>query len=73
MADAAPLTKPAFCAARLLFAGERALADGFALIGFETWPDADEEQLEELLKQLLRERESALDSITGWPRATARC
>ena len=45
--------------ARMVFAGERALADGFALIGFETLPDADPDQLEALLATLIRNRDSA--------------
>lgn len=46
--------------ARLLFLGERALAQGFALIGFETWPDATVAQLDEVLEELRNERRGAL-------------
>ena len=45
---------------RLIAMGGAALMQGFALIGFETWPDADEEDLERVLTDLLRERERAL-------------
>jgi len=44
---------------RLHFLGDRALAEGFALIGFETSPDAGAAQLDKLLGDLLRERENA--------------
>jgi vacuolar-type H+-ATPase subunit F/Vma7 len=46
--------------ARLLFLGEQALAQGFALIGFETWPDATPEQLDTVLEELRNERRGAL-------------
>ena len=59
MADSRNPANDGFGGSRLLFAGERALADGFALIGFETLPDADPEALDALLTELLRERESA--------------
>ena len=45
---------------RLVMMGDSALCAGFALIGFETWPDASEAQLEQLLEELERERQSAL-------------
>ena len=50
--------------ARMVFAGERALADGFALIGYltnrgTTIPVADPDQLEALLATLIRNRDSA--------------
>ena len=35
--------------ARLIAMGDEALVQGFALIGFETWPDADARELDELL------------------------
>jgi vacuolar-type H+-ATPase subunit F/Vma7 len=44
---------------RLLFMGEAALTEGFRLIGFETFPDATEEQLEGVLTDLLSSRERA--------------
>jgi len=45
--------------ARLLFLGEQALAQGFALIGFETWPDASVAQLDEVLNSLRHEPRGA--------------
>ncbi len=45
---------------RLIAMGSAALTAGFALIGFETWPDATEEELEQLLDSLLAKRERAL-------------
>lgn len=44
---------------RMVFAGAAALAEGFALIGFETLADADSAALDELLTELLRKRQSA--------------
>jgi vacuolar-type H+-ATPase subunit F/Vma7 len=44
---------------RLHFLGHSALAEGFALIGFDTTPDASAAQLDKLLGDLLRERENA--------------
>jgi vacuolar-type H+-ATPase subunit F/Vma7 len=44
---------------QLHFLGDRALAEGFALIGFEVKPDATPGQLDKLLQELLRERENA--------------
>lgn len=46
--------------ARLIAMGSAPLMQGFALIGFETWPDADEATLEQVLTGLLRERQRAL-------------
>jgi vacuolar-type H+-ATPase subunit F/Vma7 len=40
--------------------GSAALTDGFALLGFETYPDADAEQLNRLLNELLQQRVRAL-------------
>lgn len=45
---------------RLIAMGGRALMEGFALIGFETWPEATEEDLDKLLGDLERGREEAL-------------
>ena len=45
---------------RLIMMGSAALTTGFSLIGFETWPDANYEQLEELLTELQRKGETAL-------------
>ncbi|MEN8176424.1 MAG: V-type ATP synthase subunit F [Pseudomonadota bacterium] len=47
-------------AARLIAMGGSALMQGFSLIGFETWPDADEDTLDRVLGELLREHERAL-------------
>ncbi len=44
---------------RLLFMGEAALAEGFRLIGFETFPDASEQDLERVLADLLHSRARA--------------
>ena len=46
--------------ARLIAMGDEALVQGFALIGFETWPDADARELDELLGELMERREQAL-------------
>ncbi|MES9993896.1 MAG: V-type ATP synthase subunit F [Candidatus Thiodiazotropha sp.] len=45
---------------RNIFVGSNALTDGFRLIGFETVTDPDAATLDELLSQLLQERERAL-------------
>ena len=44
---------------RMLFFGERALAEGFSLIGFETWPDASTQQLDQILQELWQTHTSA--------------
>ena len=44
---------------RMLFLGEDRLADGFRLIGFETYPNPDPEQIERCLRELIRHREKA--------------
>ncbi|MEY6433555.1 V-type ATP synthase subunit F [Thioalkalicoccus limnaeus] len=44
---------------RLLFFGEDSLADGFRLIGFETYPDPIPADLERVFRDLLRARENA--------------
>jgi len=46
--------------ARLVAMGSAALMQGFDLIGFETWPDADQETLEIVLEEMLRQRQRAL-------------
>lgn len=46
--------------ARLIAMGDEALMQGFALIGFETWPDAGEQELDALLGELISGREQAL-------------
>lgn len=45
---------------RLIAMGSPALADGFSLIGFETYPGADADALEQLLGQLLASQQRAL-------------
>ena len=40
--------------------GGRPLMEGFALLGFETWPDADTEDMKKLLLELLTSRQKAL-------------
>jgi vacuolar-type H+-ATPase subunit F/Vma7 len=45
---------------RKIFVGSHALTDGFRLIGFETLTDPDSGKMDELLTQLLQERERAL-------------
>jgi len=45
---------------RLIAMGERPLMEGFSLLGFETFPDADEHKLQQLLIQLIDSRQAAL-------------
>ena len=45
---------------RLIMMGSAALTAGFSLIGFETWPDATAEQLEQLLIELQQQGDTAL-------------
>lgn len=45
---------------RMLALGSAALTDGFALIGFETYPDADTELLNNVLEDLVQQRVRAL-------------
>lgn len=45
---------------RLIMMGDAALCAGFDLIGFETWPDATEEELEEVLASLRENGEAAM-------------
>lgn len=45
---------------RMIVLGSAALAEGFGLIGVETYPDATPEVLEELLAGLFRRQEKAL-------------
>ena len=49
-----------FGQARLIAMGDEALMQGFALIGFETWPAASEQDLDRLLGELLDRNEQAL-------------
>ncbi|MCK5524220.1 MAG: V-type ATP synthase subunit F [Thiomargarita sp.] len=56
---------------KLIFMGSNALADGFALLGFETFPDATTENVESVLSELLQNKENALvfleDKLTRQP------
>jgi vacuolar-type H+-ATPase subunit F/Vma7 len=45
---------------RMIVMGDPSLTDGFALVGFETFPNATEGDLEALLNELVRRQESAL-------------
>ena len=45
---------------RLIAMGSSALMEGFALIGFETWPEAGAGDVERVLTDLLRHRHRAL-------------
>ncbi|MBI2312122.1 MAG: V-type ATP synthase subunit F [Betaproteobacteria bacterium] len=45
---------------RLIAMGSAPLMQGFGLIGVETWPDATEEQVEQVLAALVRKGEKAL-------------
>jgi vacuolar-type H+-ATPase subunit F/Vma7 len=44
---------------RMLFLGEETLADGFRLIGFETHANPAPEEIDRILRDLLRNREKA--------------
>lgn len=45
---------------RMIAMGNRPLMEGFALLGFETWPNASTEDLDKLLNELLRSEQKAL-------------
>lgn len=45
---------------RLIAMGSSALMEGFALIGFETWPEAGADDVERVLTDLVRRRHRAL-------------
>ncbi len=45
---------------RMIAMGGRPLMEGFALLGFETWPDADTEDMKKILLELLTSRQKAL-------------
>lgn len=56
-----PTTQPDLGhATRLLFLGNDGLADGFRLIGFETHVNPRPEEVERLLRELVRNRDHAL-------------
>ncbi|HYN78399.1 MAG TPA: V-type ATP synthase subunit F [Lamprocystis sp. (in: g-proteobacteria)] len=44
---------------RMVFLGEESLADGFRLIGFETHPDPEPDEVDRVLRDLSRNREKA--------------
>jgi len=46
--------------ARMIALGSAALMEGFALIGFEIYPDPAPETVEKLLQELLRKQQAAL-------------
>lgn len=50
---------PSSAQVRLIVLASAELADGFRLLGFETWPDATPEQVETLLSELLNSDERA--------------
>lgn len=52
--------EPPLAPTRLIAMGSAALVEGFALIGFETFPDVSEERLEEILLQVERFNDQAL-------------
>lgn len=54
------MTESTSTATRMIALGAAPLMEGFALIGFETHPNANAEQLEQLLAQLVREDAHAL-------------
>ena len=58
---------------RLIVMGGTALCEGFALLGFESYPNANPAQMEILLADLLKSKEKALifveDYLTREPQA----
>lgn len=54
----------------MIVMGSAAVTDGFALLGFETWPDATEEQLEDVLNELVRNAKRAVIFLEPY---LARC
>ncbi len=57
---------------RLIFMGSEALADGFALLGFEIFANASQDEVEKLLSELLKRKQKALifleDKLAQTPR-----
>ena len=45
---------------RIIAMGSALLMEGFALVGLETWPDAQPADVEALIEELLRERQPAV-------------
>jgi vacuolar-type H+-ATPase subunit F/Vma7 len=56
---------------KLIFMGSNALAEGFALLGFEIFPGATTDTVETVLSELLKKKEKALvfieDNLTQQP------
>src|SRR5208337_3939541 len=50
----------ALAPARLIALGSAALTEGFALVGFETYPDPTPKAIEDLMQELQRNHEAAL-------------
>jgi vacuolar-type H+-ATPase subunit F/Vma7 len=44
---------------RMLFLGEDSLADGFRLIGFETYPDPTPDEVDRVFRELMRSNDKA--------------
>ena len=51
---------------RLIFMGSKALAEGFALLGFEIFPDVSDEVVENELAKLLKNQERALIFVESY-------
>ena len=49
-----------FAPTRMLFMGDPALTDGFQLIGFETWSDPTVSEFDQILAQLVNDKQNAL-------------
>lgn len=59
---------------RLIAMGGEALAEGFALLGFETWANATPEDVEQVITDLLRSQERALVFLEhGLSRCKLQC
>jgi vacuolar-type H+-ATPase subunit F/Vma7 len=55
---------------RMIVMGSAALTQGFAMIGFETWADATDAELDEVLTELLQTNQNALVLLEPY---LARC
>lgn len=51
--------KPGESNTRMIVMGKRPLVECFSLLGFETWTDADEEDLQQVLSDLLESDQKA--------------
>jgi len=60
MLDNASINSFSEAETRMIAMGSRPLMEGFALLGFETWPNATTEELESLLLELLKSGQKAL-------------